>query len=331
MDSENISCSDLIASVEERILAGGAIARSEAEFLLGAPDDHLLHLMAAADRIRIRFKGRRFDSCSLINARSGRCAEDCSFCAQSRHHAGDCQTYSLVPTEEILDAAIAAKEAGAARFCTVTSGGALSSKEFDTLLQSIEKVRSEVDIALDASLGFLNEERAVRLHAAGVTRYNHNLETSRDHYPRICSTHTFDQRVATVECVLSKGFSACSGGIIGLGETPSQRLDLAFALAELKVDCIPINILNPRPGTPLENLEPPPPLEILKTVALFRLINPTATIKIAGGRERNLGDFQGMALRAGANGMIIGGYLTTLGRSVEEDLKMVRQAGFELD
>lgn len=331
MDSENISYSNLIASVEERILTGGAIARSEAEFLLGAPDDHILHLMAAADRIRIQFKGRRFDSCSLINARSGRCGEDCAFCAQSGHHAGDCQTYSLVPTEEILAAAIAAKEAGAARFCTVTSGGALSPKEFDSLMQSIEKVRSVVDIALDASLGFLNEERAVRLLAAGVTRYNHNLETSRDHYPRICSTHTFDQRVATVECVLSQGFSACSGGIIGLGETPSQRLDLAFALAELKVDCIPINILNPRPGTPLEGFEPPPPLEILKTVALFRLINPTATIKIAGGRERNLGDFQGMALRAGANGMIIGGYLTTLGRSVEQDLKMVRQAGFELD
>lgn len=331
MDLEKISYSNLISSLEERILAGGAISRSEAESLLDAPDEQLLHLMAAADRIRIHFKGHRFDSCSLINARSGRCAEDCSFCAQSGHHAAECQTYGLRGTEEILAAARAAKETGASRFCTVTSGGALSPQEFDKLIKSLEHVHSEVDIDLDASLGFLDDERAARLLAAGVTRYNHNLETSKDHYPRICSTHTFDQRVATVQCALSQGFSACSGGIIGLGETPSQRLDLAFSLAELNVDCIPINILNPRPGTPLENAEPPEPLEILKTVALFRLINPRATIKIAGGRERNLGDFQGMALRAGANGMIIGGYLTTSGRMVEDDLKMVHQAGFELD
>jgi biotin synthase len=330
MDSEKISYSNLISSLEEKILAGGAIARPEAELLLDTPDEQLLHLMAAADRIRIHFKGHRFDSCSLINARSGRCGEDCSFCAQSAHHGSDCETYGLRGTPEILSAAQEAAKIGASRFCTVTSGGALSPKEFDKLIQSLEEIRSEVDIDLDASLGFLDDERAARLLAAGVTRYNHNLETSKDHYPRICSTHTFDQRVDTVQRALSKGFSACSGGIIGLGETPSQRLDLAFSLAELKVDCIPINILNPRPGTPLENSEPPAPLEILKTVALFRLINPTATIKIAGGRERNLGDFQAMALRAGANGMIIGGYLTTTGRAVEDDLRMVRQAGFEL-
>ncbi|MBI4962557.1 MAG: biotin synthase BioB [Desulfomonile tiedjei] len=331
MESERLSNSNLINSLEERILAGGAISRPEAERLLETPDEQLLHLMAAADRIRIQFKGNRFDSCSLINARSGRCGEDCSFCAQSKHHATECETYGLRGTDEILAAARAAGQMGASRFCTVTSGGALSPKEFDRLIQSLEHVHSEVDISLDASLGFLDEERAARLLAAGVTRYNHNLETSKDHYPRICSTHSFDQRVETVQLALNNGFSACSGGIIGLGETPSQRLDLAFSLAELKVDCIPVNILNPRPGTPLENTEPPEPLEILKTVALFRLINPKATIKIAGGRERNLGDFQGMALRAGANGMIIGGYLTTGGRAAEDDLKMVRQAGFEMD
>jgi len=331
MNPEEISYSNLINSLGESILGGGTIARSEAEFLVQTPDEHLLQLMAAADRIRIQFKGHRFDSCSLINARSGRCWEDCSFCAQSAHHASECETYGLRDTEEIMAAARAASKIGASRFCTVTSGGALSPKEFDKLIQSLERVRSEVDIDLDASLGFLDDERAARLRGAGVTRYNHNLETSRDHYPRICSTHSFDQRVATVQCALSSGFSACSGGIIGLGETPSQRLDLAFSLAELNVDCIPINILNPRPGTPLENAEPPGPLEILKTIALFRLINPKATIKIAGGRERNLMDFQGMALRAGANGMIIGGYLTTSGRAVEDDLNMVRQAGFEMD
>lgn len=328
---ENGSYLQLIETVEERILSGGKILRSEAETLLTLPDEYLTHLTAAADRIRIRFKGNRFDGCSLINARSGKCSEDCSFCAQSAHHQGECETYGLRSEEEILAAARAARQFGAARFCTVTSGGALSSKDFDALVASLKRVRAEVDIALDASLGFLDEERTTRLVEAGVTRYNHNLETSREHYPRICSTHSFDQRVDTVRRVKGWGLSACCGGIIGLGETPSQRLDLAFTLAELGVDCVPVNILNPRPGTPLQDAVPPEPLEILKTLALFRLILPAATVKIAGGRERNLGDFQAMALRSGANSMIIGGYLTTSGRAVEDDLRMIQQAGFEVD
>lgn len=330
MDPKTVSYSNLIASLEERISAGGDIQPAEAGTLLDIPDENIMDLAAAADRIRIRFKGRRFDACSLINARSGRCSEDCSFCAQSGHHGSDCETYGLRSGEEILVAARSAADFGAARFCTVTSGGALSQRDFDALMDSLARVRTEVDIALDASLGFLNEERADRLHEAGVTRYNHNLETSRDHYPQICTTHSFDQRVATVRQVMGKGFSACSGGIIGLGEIPRQRLDMAFTLAELGVDCVPVNILNPRPGTPLENAVPPEPLEIIKTLALFRFILPRATIKVAGGRERNLGDFQAMALRSGANGMIIGGYLTTAGRSVEDDLRMVRLAGFEI-
>jgi biotin synthase len=327
---EKNSYAQLIAAVEERILSGETIRRPEAEILLDTPDEYLTHLTAAADRIRIHFKGSRFDGCSLINARSGKCGEDCAFCAQSAHHHGECETYVLRSEEEILAAARAAHAFGAARFCTVTSGGALSSQDFEALVASLERVRAEVDIALDASLGFLDEERTTRLAEAGVTRYNHNLETSRDHYPEICTTHAFDQRVETVRRVMGKGLSACCGGIIGLGEMPRQRLDLAFTLAELGVDCVPLNILNPRRGTPLQDAVPPEPLEIIRTIALFRLILPDATIKIAGGRERNLGDFQGMALRSGANGMIIGGYLTTSGRAVEDDLRMVRQAGFEL-
>ena len=330
MNDGKLSYGKIIDDVENRILSGGRILRSEAEILLNIPDDYFMRLAAAADRIRIHFKGHQFDACSLINARSGRCSEDCSFCAQSARHKSDCDTYELRSGSEILSAAKAAHDAGASRFCTVTSGGALSSEDFDALVESLEKVKADVDIALDASLGFLDEQRASRLRAAGVTRYNHNLETSRGHYPKICTTHTFDQRVATVKTALGKGFSACSGGIIGLGETPSQRLDLAFNLLELGVDCVPVNILNPRPGTPLAGMSPPQPIEIMKTLALFRLILPGATIKIAGGRERNLGDFQGMALRAGANGMIIGGYLTTGGRAWEDDINMIRLAGFEL-
>lgn len=330
MTLKDISYSDLIDLVESKVLAGGDILRAEADVLLDTPDSDIMRLAAAADRIRIHFKGDRFDACSLINARSGRCSEDCAFCAQSARHNAQANVYGLRPAEDIVAAAHAARHSGASRFCTVTSGGALSDKDFDALVGSLERVRQEVDIALDVSLGFLDDERAARLSAAGVTRYNHNLETSREHYPSICSTHSFDQRVETVRTALDSGFSACSGGIIGLGETPSQRLDLAFTLAEIGVDCVPINILDPRPGTPLENAVPLQPLEIIRSIALFRMILPTATIKIAGGRERNLGDFQALALRAGANGMIIGGYLTTVGRSLEADLKLIDQAGFRL-
>lgn len=327
---EDLSYAKLIDSVEAKIRDGGEILRSEASILVDTPDPHIMTLLAAADRIRIHFKGHDFDACSLISARSGRCSEDCAFCAQSARYHTDAAEYGLRPQEDFLAAAQGALEAGAHRFCTVTSGGALSEEDFAELIRSLERVRTEVDIKLDASLGFLDEERATALAAAGVTRYNHNLETSRDHYPEICTTHTYDQRVETVRTAMESGFSACSGGIIGLGETPSQRLDMAFALAELGVDCVPINILDPRPGTPLEDATSPEPLEILRTVALFRLILPRATIKIAGGREKNLGDFQGMALRGGANGMIIGGYLTTQGRSLQDDLTMIRQAGFSI-
>ncbi|MGO9121240.1 MAG: biotin synthase BioB [Desulfomonilaceae bacterium] len=329
--STDVLYRELIDAVEEKVLAGGCILRNEAETLLDTPDEYVLRLLAVADRIRIHFKGWKFDSCSLINARSGRCAENCAFCAQSGHYATHCETYDLRSTDQILEAARSAREAGASRFCTVTSGGALSQREFDGLIESLERVHNAVQIQLDASLGFLDDQRVKRLKQAGITRYNHNLETSREYFPSICTTHTFDQRVNTVSKALSNGLSACCGGIMGMGETPSQRLDLAFTLADLGVDCVPINILDPRPGTPLEGSPPPEPMEILKTVALFRLILPKATIKIAGGREKNLGDFQGTVLRSGANGMIIRGYLTFGGRPVEDDLKMVRQAGFETE
>ncbi len=330
MDKNQNVLIELIKEIESRILDGGKIEREEAAALWNLPYNLLMKLAAAADRIRINFLGNRFDSCSLINAKSGMCSEDCAFCAQSAKHGDASEIYDLKSTAEILSAARAAKAFGAGRFCTVTSGGALSEQDFDRLIESLRIVKSEVDIALDASLGFLNENRAAKLFGAGVTRYNHNLESSRDYYPSICSTHSYESRVGTVKLVKSNGASACCGGIIGLGETPSQRMDLAFTLADLGVDCVPINILNPRPGTPLQDTTPPEPMEIIKTIAVFRLVLPSATIKIAGGRERNLGDFQAMALRSGANGMIIGGYLTTGGRSVEDDLRMVRQAGFDI-
>ncbi len=326
----DLSFPNMILSVEERILSGESITRSEAERFLDIPDEFLMALAASADRLRIHFKGHDFDSCSLINAKSGRCSEDCTFCAQSGRHNGSSQVYGLKTNDEIMEAAEAAYRWGAQRFCTVTSGGALNDHDFEKLLGALENVKRQIDIKLDASLGFLSDDRVEKLKSVGVSRYNHNLETSRENYRNICTTHSFEQRVQTVRKVLANGLSACCGGIMGLGETASQRLDMAFTLAELEVDCIPINILNPRPGTPLERAIPPEPLEIIKTIAIFRFILPRATIKLAGGREQNLGDFQGLALRSGANGMIIGGYLTTGGRQVEDDLMLITRAGFKL-
>jgi biotin synthase len=322
---------ELIQELEDRVLDGGQVTRDEALGLLHIPDEFLTRLTAAGDRVRMHFRGNTFDACALVNARSGLCGEDCAFCAQSAHHDASAAEYGLLNSEEILAAARRAKDMGASRFCTVTSGGALSPGEFDSLLASLRVVSQEVDIHLDASLGFLDDSQVRALHDVGVTRYNHNLETSRDHYPKICTTHDFDTRVETVCRVRDAGLSVCCGGIVGLGETPEQRLDLALTLREVRADCIPINILNPRKGTPLEHAATPEPLEILKIIAIFRLVMPRATIKIAGGREVNLGPLQGMALRSGANGMIIGGYLTTSGNEHTEDIAMVRSAGFVFD
>jgi biotin synthase len=206
----------------------------------------------------------------------------------------------------------------------------LSDREFETILNALDRIRRETTLDLDCSLGTLSEERAEALRKVGVIRYNHNVETSESHFHKICSTHSFADRVKTVEVLKDRGFSVCCGGIIGLGESPQQRLELAFSLRDLGIDCIPFNILNPRPGTPLEHSESVAPMEIVKTIALFRLVLPRGTIKIAGGREANLRDLQSVALLAGANGLILGNYLTTLGRSTEDDLTMVRDLGFDL-
>ena len=232
--------------------------------------------------------------------------------------------------ERIVEEAKEAQARGTGRFCLITSGRELSDKEFETILAALDRIRRETTLDLDCSLGTLSEERGESLRKVGVSRYNHNVETAESHFPQICSTHSFRDRVKTVEVLKERGFSVCCGGIIGLGESPQQRLELVFSLKQLGIDCIPFNILNPRPGTPLENSEPIPPMEVIKTISLFRLVLPKGTIKIAGGREANLRDLQSLALLAGANGLIVGNYLTTPGRNAEDDLTMVKDLGFKL-
>jgi biotin synthase len=319
-----------IEKIGDKVLEGGSVSMKEILPLLEAEGPDIIGLSAVANRVRVEFNGNGIDLCSLLNAKSGRCSEDCAFCAQSAHYKTEAPVYPLIDINRMVEEARKVQREGIDRFCLITSGRELSDKEFETLLRTLEQIRRETTLDLDCSLGTLSEERAESLKKVGVTRYNHNLETAESHFPKICSTHSFRDRIKTIEVLRDQGFSICCGGIIGLGELPEQRLELAFSLRQLGIDCIPFNILNPRPGTPLEHSEPIPPMEIIKTISLFRLILPKGTIKIAGGREANLRDLQSLALLAGANGLIVGNYLTTPGRNAEDDLKMIKDLGFKL-
>jgi len=312
---------EMLKEAEEEALAGG-ISRQTAEKLVALSGADVVALAGVAARVRSRLK-RSFDICSLVNAKSGQCSEDCS---QSAHHGTDVPVYPLLGTEEVVARAEEALRLGAKRFCIVTSGRTLSEEEFSRVVEMFERLKEEFgELKLDASLGELDAERARRLKKAGVSRYNHNIETAPSFYGRICSTHPFKERLKTAECVKDAGMELCCGGIIGLGEGWEERLEMAFTLKGLSPDCVPINLLIPHKGTPLEGLETPSALEAIKCVSLIRLIIPDAVIKVAGGRER-LGDFQGFALAASADGIIVGGYLTTRGRAVDDDLKMLEQA-----
>ncbi len=319
-----------IRKVGDKVLEGKNLSMKDVLPLLAAKGPDVLDLAAVANRVREEFNGNEIDLCSLLSAKSGRCPEDCAFCAQSAHYKTEAPVYPVMDMERIVAEAKDAQTRGTGRFCLITSGRELNDKEFETILRALDRIHNETTLDLDCSLGTLSEERAASLRKVGVTRYNHNVETAESHFPRICSTHSFGDRVKTIEVLKEQGFSICCGGIVGLGESPQQRLELAFSLKQLGIDCIPFNILNPRPGTPLEHSESIPPMEVIKTISIFRLILPKGTIKIAGGREANLRDVQSLALLAGANGLIVGNYLTTPGRNAEDDLTMIRDLGFKL-
>jgi len=320
-----------IQRVGDKVLSGRSATMRDILPLLEAKGPDIVQLAAVANRVRVEFMGNHIDLCSLLNAKSGRCPEDCAFCAQSVHYKTEAPAYPLMEADQMVKQAKDAQKSKTGRFCLISSGRDLNDKEFETVLNVLSKIRDETELALDCSLGTLTQERAEALKKAGVTRYNHNLETAESHFSKICTTHSFQDRIRTIEILKGQGFSICCGGIIGLGESASQRMELAFSLKALEIDCIPLNILNPRPGTPLEHSVPVPPMEIIKTIALFRLILPRGTLKIAGGREVNLRDLQSLALLAGANGLIVGNYLTTPGRSAEDDLTMLRDLGFEMN
>lgn len=285
----------------------------------------LLELVSIANKVRSEHAGSKIELCSIMNAKSGLCAEDCKFCAQSSRHNTGIATYPLKSKQEMIQMARRAKEIGAHRFDIVTSGDRLSKKELEIIAEAIAQITKEVGIVMCASLGNMEREDFLLLKQAGLSRYHHNLETSRNFFPKIVTTHTYEDRIKTIRAAKLTGLEVCSGGIIGMGETFEDRIDLALLLKELDVDSVPINALVPVKGTSLEQVDKIPAVDVIRTVAIFRIILKDKIIKIAAGRESILKDFQSFVFMAGATGMLIGGYLTIKGRSVEEDQKLVEE------
>ena len=310
-----------------KVLSGGSVTFEEAEKLLAT--DNIIELSDCANRITRAFNGDIVDVETLINAKSGKCPEDCSFCAQSSFYDTGVSKYPLLPMENLVQNAKKAKELGATSFCLVCAYREPPEKDFRQICETISEIRSKVDIEVNVSLGFMTLERATRLRELGVKRYNHNLETSESFFSKICKTHDFTDRVNTARIVKQAGLELCSGGIIGMGENRKQRLELAFSLASLNPEEVPVNILISREGTPMEGFSPMESVEAIKTIAVWRFIMPRTILKIAGGREVHLKDKDKLALKAGANGIITGGYLTTGGNAPNEDIAMIREIGLK--
>jgi len=285
----------------------------------------LIELISMANKVRRDSIGFNLELCAIMNAKSGFCSEDCKFCAQASRHSTSIDTYPLKRKDEMIKAAHSAKENGAGRFGIVTSGDRLSKEELNIIADAIYSITSKTGLKVCASLGRMQEKGLILLRKAGLTRYHHNLETSRNYFTKIVTSHTYDDRIKTIRLAKKAGLEVCSGGIIGMGESEDDRVDLAFMLKELGVDSVPVNVLVPIKGTPFANLNHFSATEAIKTIALFRIILKDKTIKIAAGREFVLGDFQGLAFMAGANGMLIGGYLTVKGRAVGEDRRLAEE------
>jgi biotin synthase len=314
----------------EKSLAGAILSREEMRGVLSAPDGELPDLLQAAFKVREHSCGRKVHLHMLINARSGLCPEDCHYCSQSKISKASIAKYPLLSRERLLDGAYRAKAARAVRYCIVTSGRAPSERDMDRLASVVQEIRERVEINICCCLGLMTEEQARSLKAAGVERVNHNLNTSRRFYPEICTTHTYDDRVRTVENVRKAGLSTCCGGIVGMGETDEDLMDLALTLRQLDVASIPVNFLHPIPGTPIERRRDLTPERCLKALCLFRFLNPAKEIRVAGGRELNLGAKQPLALYP-ANSLFVNGYLTTPGQTAADTHRMIEESGFEVD
>lgn len=304
--------------------------RDALSVLRAGPGD-MMAVLAAADELRRKHKGDEVNLCSIVNARSGACSEDCAFCAQSARYDTAAETYPLLSPDQILGRARQAVGFRAGEFSVVTSGYKnKKANEFRSIEQAVKTVVGETPLKVCASLGAVTDEQLSGLKAAGLSRYHHNLETARSFFPQICTTHSYDDDCEAVRRAKEHGFYVCSGGIFGMGESLEQRVELAMTLRELDVDSVPINFLNPIPGTPLGETSELTPFDCLKIIAMIRLALPEKDLVVCGGREVNLRDLQSMIFLAGANGMMVGGYLTTDGRNYNDDLRMIEDLGLKV-
>ena len=321
----------ILIELEEKVLAGESLTSEDGMFIHEYPDEMFYDLLSSASRIRKAFKGDTIRFCSIVNARSGACSEDCTFCAQSVKYDTGVDTFPMVSKDTILEAAKGASKNGAGEFSIVSSGkGIRENQELQTVIESVREITNETPLESCASLGLLKEETLLSLKEAGLQSYHHNLETSKSFFPEICTTHAYEDDVSTVRRAKELGLYVCSGGIFGMGESAAQRVELAMTLRELDVDSIPINFLNARPGTPLEKANYLTPIVCLKIIATFRFLLPTKELLVCGGREVNLKDLQPLIFAAGANGTMLGNYLTTKGRAPEEDMQMIKDLGLEI-
>ena len=318
---------DLIEKLKNEAISTKGISASDALELFIEGSSYPFRIMAAASEIREHFKGKEIILCGITNAKSGKCSEDCKFCAQSSHNKADAPSYPLKNAVQMIAEADEAARSGAEYFGIVTSGKRIKTKkEWDEIFKAI-KGMNKIPISVCASLGLIDVEKARELKAAGLFRYHHNLETSRSFFKNICTTHDYEENVETIKAARMAGLSVCAGALFGMGEGITHRIELAATLRKLDVDSIPINILNPIKGTPLSHMLPLAPMEILMTIAVYRFMLPDKDIKLCGGKEKNLRQLLPLGVMAGANSLMTGNYLTTTGRDSKLDIEMIADLG----
>ncbi len=313
-----------IDQITRTLLDGGEMSLAQGCWMIQLDDDYLPWLMAGADRLRKTFRGNEVEVCAISNVRSGNCSENCAFCSQSGHHTTEAPVYDYIDSEQLAEQARQARAWGASDIGIVSKGwGVRSAREADKLREYLDTLKQTSDIGRCASLGVLDRDTAHMLKQAGLENYHHNLECAESFFDQVCTTHSYQENIDTIVHAREAGLRVCAGGILGMGETPEQRVELADTLRRIGVESVPLNFLNPVKGTPMGEREPLSPMEILKAIATFRYMLPRAEIRIAGGRQF-LGDMQAMIFMAGASGVMIGNYLTTPGRKVDDDLQMLR-------
>ncbi len=321
----------LLKQLKEKIIdADIPLTFEEAREICSIDNSNVEALVKISSQLTLKYQSKNVYLCSIISARTGGCSEDCSFCAQSIYNDPIYPYQPFIEPEKILMAAKKAELSGASEFCIVSSGKGPNKGTMKKVLEAVSLIRSNTSLSVGCSLGILSDEQAAALTKAGVRRYNHNLETSREFFPKICTTHDYEDRVRTAKLVKQYGMDLCCGGIFGLGESWDDRISLAFTLREINPNVVPLNFLDPREGTPLQNVTPLSPLEAIKIICLFRLALPRSIILCGGGREKILQDLQSLALKAGINALITGNYLTTQGDPSKKDVDMINKLGFHI-